>query len=211
MLPVATSINLNVIQTPLINTAIPGSEVTRVAYDTVAPSVSGAQVDNNTNGNNAAVIASASQPAAEDAVSDSFPNFIRPQNAAGAQTSFITQLIAQDSSPTAQIILVQYEKLVALSNVKYKPSNALKPSIDPAGSFGKLLHDSHAQVEPAAAPVQVEQHAASNDNAPAAEPTPQPVQTATPIQNAAPQQVLDAYAQSAARPGIASGTVIELV
>lgn len=144
------------IQTPMVNTAVPGSTVVRVPHDNVPPSVSNAQVENNTRGNNgqqqiAEEQAAPPAPIAEGEeffIEHSYPNNPRTVT---AQTTFLAQLAAQmDDSPQAQVLLVQYEKLVAFSNVKYKPSNAMKPQAEPAGAFGKILQADKAPPVPVA-------------------------------------------------------------
>lgn len=190
MLPLSNISNYSQIQVPLVNTAVPGSAVTHVPYDTVAPSVSNAQVDNNASPNN--VQTTAPQPTAQQVAG----NGANPSSASigqqqsqntGLQTAFLTQLLAQDNSPETQTILVQYEKLVALGNVKYKPSNAFKPE-EPSSLFGQILHqEQSAPVE--AAPVEV--HAEPVETV-----QPQPVAYTPP--DISPHAV-DAYSASAAR------------
>lgn len=213
MLPIAPSVvNINPIQTPLINTVLPGSDAVRVPYDSVAPSVSNAEIKNNTNGNGNTATGSGANVSANAESFATFPNFINPQNLqSSAQSTFLTQLLAQESaSPQAQIILVQYEKLVALATVKYKPSNALKPSVEPAGVFGKLLkqqpQDNSVDVADAAPVERLPEPTAPNTNFVEQAPV-----QATPQAVSVPEQVSAAYAEAAARPGIASGTVVELI
>jgi hypothetical protein len=50
----------------------------------------------------------------------------------------------------ARSLLTEYEKLVAFSQVKYKPSNASLPEPEPANLFGQLLKETARQPEPAA-------------------------------------------------------------
>jgi hypothetical protein len=131
-------------QAPLVNTVILGSEVTRVPSFNVAPSVSNAQVDNNTKGNSNS-FARTNTPDISDSDTDksfSLPSAVRPAPFIALPTSFLAQLLGQsvgDADLATQGILVEYEKLVAISNVKYKPSNALKPLPDLSGVFGSLL------------------------------------------------------------------------
>ena len=135
-------------QSPLVNTSVLGSQTTRVLADNVAPSVSNAQVDNNARGNGGA-FASSTPPA--QTPSDSSAPFnltASAQNAPSVSTpsAFLAQLLAQSSSSDSSItqsILVGYERLVSISNVKYKPSNALKPSDDLSGVFGRILQQEH--------------------------------------------------------------------
>jgi len=54
-------------------------------------------------------------------------------------TLFLAQMLGQDFGPEAQNIIIDYEKLMRFSAVKYKPSDALLPKSDPAGQFSDLL------------------------------------------------------------------------
>lgn len=160
MLPAVTS-NVAFIppqQAPLVNTAILGSEATRVPYDNVAPSVSNAQVDNNTKGNSTP-FASPAAPAPSSELSASafaLPSAAGTSPVISLPTNFIAQILGQDISgnldSVTRGILVAYERLVALSDVKYKPSNALKPSGGPAGAFSELVQQ-NPPVQQSAAPV----------------------------------------------------------
>lgn len=144
MQPVVSSIIPNVITTPLINTAVPGSAIVHMPYDNVAPSVSSAQTDPNARGNSTPPPEEEHAPAAPPP--SPFPNFLsNPAVSSSVQATFLAQLISQDASPETTGILVQYEKLVAFSNVKYKPSNAMKPAPEPSGVFGKLLQEERAE------------------------------------------------------------------
>ena len=160
MLPAVTS-NVAFIppqQAPLVNTAILGSEATRVPYDNVAPSVSNAQVDNNTKGNNTPFTGTpAPAPSSElSASAFALPSAAGTSPVISLPTNFIAQILGQDISGSidnvTRGILVAYERLVALGDVKYKPSNALKPSSGPAGAFGELIQQA-PPVQQAAAPV----------------------------------------------------------
>ena len=151
MLAIATNISAYTIQPPLVNTTTPGTSVVHVPYDNVAPSVSGSQVDNNTKGNGSVPTPAQEQasPAADTSAASLSSAANNASNAlnTSTQATFIAQLAAQDSSPETHIILLQYEKLVEISNVKYKPSNAFKPSSDLAGVFGNLVAHSKAPVK----------------------------------------------------------------
>lgn len=138
---------------PVVNTTVPGSAILHVPYDNVAPSVSSVQINNNARGNSTATPSNAP---AEELVDNSGEETAPQRNTArsggplaSAQTTFLAQLAGQDNSPQSNVILVQYEKLIAYSNVKYKPSNALKPEAEPAGVFGRIL-----QQEKTGVPVQ---------------------------------------------------------
>ena len=145
MLPIVPTINTYTLPPPIVNTAIPGTAITHVPYDNVAPSVSNAQVDNNARGNSTPPPSPADQPAStpqdtvDTATFSNAPNSTSNSLNIGAQASFIAQLAGQDVSPETQGVLLQYEKLVTISNVKYKPSNALKPISEPANQFGRII------------------------------------------------------------------------
>src|SRR5688500_7077465 len=161
MLPAVTS---NVVytppqQAPLVNTVILGSEVTRVPSDNVPPSVSNAQVDNNARGNGtfAAGIPPPDTPeTSADIVFNPAPGG-RPAPTVNLPTAFLAQLLGQslpaEIGGSTQTLLIEYEKLIALSNVKYKPSNAFKPPPLPASIFGAILQQE--QATPSREPVQV--------------------------------------------------------
>ncbi len=140
-------------QSPLVNTSVLGSQTTRVLADNVAPSVSNAQVDNNARGNGGAFTSSPSPAQTAPDSSAQFNLTASAQNAPSVNTpsAFLAQLLAQSNSSDnsiTQSILVGYEQLVSISNVKYKPSNALKPSDDLSGVFGRILQ----QEQPAQSP-----------------------------------------------------------
>jgi hypothetical protein len=184
MLPLA-AINVNQVQVPIINTVTPGTTVTHVPYDNVAPSVSNAQVDNNASSNNAAAPAAEPPPAPAD-TADTQAFYASLANGAastapGAQATFLTQLIAQDLSPPVQTILMQYEKLVAFSNVKYKPSNAFRPEPAPSGEFGRILQQESPPVQSAqplpAAPAPVSEEPAAATTVQVEIPVPKPVKS----------------------------------
>ena len=65
----------------------------------------------------------------------------------GVQAAFIAQLAAQDATQETHVALLQYEKLVEISNVKYKPSDAFKPSADPSSLFSRLVSSEKPQPE----------------------------------------------------------------
>ncbi len=153
MLPVVASVNTFNYQTPLVNTTLPGnSSIARVPPDNVAPSVSNVEVDNN-NANGNTIVSSTTQQ--EQAVAQSTSAggtaaFVLSQSGSvaqnsGVQSTFVAQLAAQDdNSPEFKGVLQQYEKQLAISNVKYAPSDALKPQPEPASVFGKILASERA-------------------------------------------------------------------
>lgn len=216
MLPVASSTNYIPIQSPLINTAIPGSAITHVPYDNVAPSVSNAQVDNNTAGSVPVVVAEEQDTAPPPQTTSDTSPFPAVQSGAqqsqnvGVQAAFLAQLLADDGSPEIRTILVQYEKMLALSNVKYKPSNALKPTEEPASSYESLLQSSSTpkvQLPPPPVATPVVQKTT--------EPAPAPQTPAPQAKPAAPTpapQVVQAYAATVSRnDSVTSSVPAELV
>lgn len=172
----------------LVATTIPGSFATHVPYDNVAPSVSNPQVNNNASGNGGAF--SVASETAQIAVADSgtsFPPFNEALTPSPStpQATFLAQLVSQDDTAETQVILVQYEKLMNLGKVKYKPSDAGLPTPDPAGVFGKLLRQERPSVRQISAPQtnhETEYHSSSapaHEDAPA--PQPAPVATRAPV------------------------------
>lgn len=152
MLPAINVLNYNP-PTSLVATTMPDAIAVRAPYDNVAPSVSSPQLNNNASPNNEVVPATAEDVQAAAAASET-SSFTLPSNAqaianSGSQAAFLAQLIEQDGSPTAQNVLVQYEKLVNFSLVKYKPSDAGRPQADPAATFEKVFQSLHTTSSPA--------------------------------------------------------------
>ncbi len=145
------NIIINPPPTTLVATALPNSIALRVPYDNVPPSVSNTQLDNNARSNQNILQKSGDAQAAA-AITSSTENFSVTSIAntqalnIAAQTTFLAQLAAGDISPEARTIFAQYDKLVSYANVKYKPSNAGKPS-EPVGMFGRLLQQEKTPVE----------------------------------------------------------------
>jgi hypothetical protein len=204
MLPVSSSIVTTPIPTSLVNIAAQGTSVAPVAYDSVVPSVSSPQVSNNARGNSAPPAEATAEAPPQNTEQDDQQLQTSAGSAqragSGASSTFIAQLAAQESSPQNQVILVQYEKLLAISSVKYKPSNAQKPSAAPSSVFGQIVHTEHA-APVKAAPVQhsapVPQEAPVHEQAPehaVAEQQPAPVEP-----QQLPPRAISAYAQSASR------------
>lgn len=151
MLPVSAATNTYTTPTPIVNTTIPGTTNTHTPPTIVAPSFSSAQIDNNARGNSE-YIQSQTQELSAPALTPSTNKSVGvPQSPAerftlGAQTNFLAQIIGQDSTPEVRGVLIQYEKMVSISNVKYAPSEAFRPQEQPSGVFGKLLQaESKAQ------------------------------------------------------------------
>lgn len=139
--PIVNQNLLSLVATPILQT-----NALRVPHDNVAPSVSNAAINNNLK--NASQTLSAQTAPIPAAVTTSFPSLINNLSAglgAGAGTTFLAQMIGQDGSFASSGILMEYEKLVALANVKYKPSMAGKPQAEPANMFGKLLQQEKVQ------------------------------------------------------------------
>lgn len=157
MVPIVNTVP--VILTPLVATALPDAiAAARVPYDNVAPSVSSPQTNPNARGNSVAVAASQSPPISIP-LSASSPISARASGGLtlGTPTGFLAQVIGQDFSPAAQSVLAAYERLVAISQVKYKPSNAGKPAPEPTGVYARQLAQQRsvprAPVELPAAPL----------------------------------------------------------
>lgn len=143
-----TPITSTIVYTPppptFVATYIPGnSGAVRAPADAVAPSVSNAEIHNDTKGStplpgntqNAPVQLPVSGGAFVPSISNSSTSL-----SASAQMTFMAQMIGQDSSPVTRHIMVEYEKMMTLSQVKYKPSNAgLPQQNDPADVFQKML------------------------------------------------------------------------
>jgi len=158
MLPVVPSTTTFTYQTPLVNTVTPGSTVVHTPYDNVAPSVSSDTVENNTKGNSTPPASAPEQitPTVPDGA-DGFSALLGagPSSLnAGIPATFIAQLAGQEGSPETQVMLVQYEKMIANSIVKYKPSFAFTPTPEPSSVFGRILQTEKQQsgVQDAAPP-----------------------------------------------------------
>lgn len=127
----------------LVATPLPNSIALRAPYDNVSPSVSSSQLDNNARGNrnylpkeNVQQTIVANTSVESFSAGSSQTNL--PSYSANAQTSFLTQLAAGDISAEVRGLFAQYDKLVSYANVKYKPSNAGKPT-EPISMFKTLL------------------------------------------------------------------------
>lgn len=155
MLPAAPAVNPVSTPPPLVHTTLPGTNETHLPPTTVSPPFSSPQVDGNARGNSGTPRPQASSPPSSPALMPAaFPSVGVPPGPAetftlGAQTNFLAQLIGQEITPSVRQVLVQYEKMVHISQVKYKPSEAMKPEAEPAGLFGKWL-ESQAAESPAA-------------------------------------------------------------
>ena len=194
--------NINSIATTptLVATALPNSIALRVPYDNVAPSVSSAQLDNNASGNrNSLPKTEVPQTVASTASANEkfFLSSLANSTSfsASAQTTFLAQLASGDISPEVRSIFAQYDKLVSYANVKYKPSNAGKPS-EPSSLFGAFLkQELYPETDFVAPPPQVELPVASAESVQLPEPQAQPQQP--PKEIALPQ--IQAYSATVAR------------
>lgn len=127
----------------LVNTSLPNSIALRAPSDNVAPSISSAELYNNASGNKALPTKTDNFISVPVVNSNEHKNFILTQLqnnhlVLGVQASFLAQLAGGDITPEVRTIFAQYDKLVSYANVKYKPSNAGKPT-EPSGMFGKML------------------------------------------------------------------------
>jgi hypothetical protein len=138
--------NLAPVPTALVATPLPDSIALRVPIDTTPPPVSSAQIYNNARGNGSYT---PSKSAAELSVPVSAPANISPPIVSSASptnipATFLAQLIAQnvpvELQSTLSGVLVQYEKMLNNSLVKFGNSYAsLPPPPQPSNSFGALL------------------------------------------------------------------------
>lgn len=163
MLPVAAITASVPAPATLVATALPDSNALRVPADNVAPLVSSVSVSLNASGNSAPPpIISTQVQTASLASNDNAPLFAGALDAGGspsAQAAFIAQLVSQEIPPSQRAtysgVLEQYEKIVANSFVKYKPSNAGIPQFTPEHAFQQTLHDEPVRFEaPQPAPQQ---------------------------------------------------------
>jgi hypothetical protein len=143
MMPVVNSLTTYTTPPTLVGAALPGNNTLRVNADNVPPPVSNVGISNNTKGGNAAVpVAASTQTSTSAATSFMLSPFIytTPTSlSAGAQTTFFTQLMGQDGGSATGNMLAEYEAMLAMSQVKYKPSNANLPEPEPASIFGRIL------------------------------------------------------------------------
>lgn len=137
--------NIAPVPTALVATPLPDSAALRVPFDVAPPPVSSAQVNNNARGNNS-YIAVENGPGLPVPVAN--PDAGPASRAAAiasapVSATFLAQLIAQNV-PTAlqgtfNGLLSEYEKIVANSFIKFKPSFASLPQAQPSNSFESLL------------------------------------------------------------------------
>lgn len=149
MLPLITTAYIPVTPPPsLVDTAIPDNSAQRVPYDNAQPPVSSPRTDPDARGNPQFLSPLPAATAAPSAIA-SLPTEARGFAGApfGTPATLIAQLMgAPISSETGQlqVILQAYERIVANSQIKYRPSDATKPQVEPAGVFGKLLEQNGA-------------------------------------------------------------------
>jgi hypothetical protein len=150
MIPVASTISVIPPAPLLVNTSVPGSITVRPPHDNVVPSVSTAAVGGDARGNSDAVSTRSQAPATSITEEAPFPSFLSSSSVDGiatAQTNFFAQLLGQGGGENARALLVVYEKLLSLSQVRYKPSNALAPLPQPSGVFGRLLQQEKSEID----------------------------------------------------------------
>jgi hypothetical protein len=142
------------VQTPLVATALSDAIALRVPPDNVAPSVSSPHIDPNARGNSnqlpppSAPASAAASPSLSPGISGGFFTSTGSGFWLSPQATFLAQMIDQDYTPQTRVVLVQYERLMNLGNVKYRPSDAAKPAAEPAGLFGRLLREEQAMRAP---------------------------------------------------------------
>ncbi len=136
----------------LVATPLPNSIAMRAPYDNIMPSISSSELNNNASNKNGSSQQRIQQPTIQIPVSNNQEIFsVNNTNSTPpittAQTIFLAQLASGDISPEIRTIFAQYDKLVSYSNVKYKPSNAGKPS-EPSGMFSNFLKEElHEEIE----------------------------------------------------------------
>lgn len=153
MIPSANAPNLAPTPPPVSTVPAPVAATQAVVPTAVTPTISIASSSNNARGNNGllgigASTAGAPPPASQPApASNARAAAILQAN--GLTTSdtngFLAQLISQDLSPESRSVLVQYEKLVYFSTIKYKPSDAQKPEAVPADLFSRIVNEKRSQ------------------------------------------------------------------
>ena len=149
MIPTVNTVSVIPPATTLVNTSVPGSIALRPPADSVAPSVSSAVIDNNARGNSTVLSSTVPGEAPAADIAEPFSSLLSGGSADGiasAQTNFFAQLIGQGGGEDAHALLVVYEKLVEIAQVRYKPSNADLPAPEPSGVYGRILQQEKQQV-----------------------------------------------------------------
>lgn len=196
MLPAITIASPTPPPPTLVATVLPGNNTLRVNADNVPPAVSNVEINNNNRGGGAAVAAAAQAPTAAAANAPAGFSlspfiYVTPTSlGVPAQTGFFAQLMSQDPSAQTSRVLVEYEQMVARSQVKYKPSDATRPEPEPASLFGKFLQ----QERGAAATPQPQQI----ETAAAATPAPKPAGAARSEPSAKAELKMNVPAKTAA-------------
>ncbi len=222
MLPTIANTQIQQVQTTLVATPLPDTNAMRAPYDNVAPSVSSAQIHDNARGKGGAV--PAAQEAAQAAPSSAAAAPViaagystSPGLSAGAQTILFAQMLAQ--TPAGQgafaSMMIEYEKLVAFSQVKYKPSLATQPPPAPSGLFGKIMQQQKAAAQTTTVHRIMAETAADDGPEPVAAPAPQarPVVSENPAPAEAvaspPVAAIGAYEASAHRTDAVAPSIAE--
>lgn len=141
MLPVNNALPPVPIAPPVVSPVATASAAT-IVPSAIAPSFSIVPAGDNARGNSA--LAGSPAPTAQALTSapapSTAPALPSPSFSLGS-TNFLAQLIGQDLSPSAQTVLIEYEKLVYLSSIKYKPSDAMRPQAQPGDVFSRLVNE----------------------------------------------------------------------
>lgn len=137
----------------------------------------GQAVENNTSGNNPksnlAAPANQNTPSATPAANAIIPPIPAALNGTGGISPlFLAQLMAQSSGNATQILLAGYEQMLAVSQVKYKPSDATLPPPPGPGDTFKALLAGEAPLAQRLANTQMQAMTAQQANENAARPAP---------------------------------------
>jgi len=151
MMPIASHTQVVVpTQVSLVATPMPGTTVLRVLPDAVVPSLPDASLGPDYKGTGG-YAGTASAPAPAPASPSGFLSVLIPSHfstssaSLSASAMFATQLLSQGAQGGGEGYLIEYEALVAASQVKYKPSDATMPQPPSGGLFAKLLAETQNQ------------------------------------------------------------------
>lgn len=141
MIPFNPSQTLTNVSAPIVTAPTTAPSSTPAPVNAVSPTFSIVQVADNARGNT--TIVANTQGEEQNAPEKQLPSNNRPiinrAGGLGGTINFLAQLIGQEASSSSRTVLVQYEKLVNLSTVKYKPSDAFKPQAQPNDVFSKIV------------------------------------------------------------------------